>query len=77
MKTIDGLTIRINMYHGERKPLITANCALVKSANHPIENGGMLHVTDAILPQITKSIKDILKENSEFKMFNQCMSLFF
>lgn len=69
LKTIDGLPIRINIYHGEKKPTITANCAIVKSSNHPIENGSMLHVTDAILPQVTKSIRDILLETEEFGMF--------
>lgn len=71
LKTIDGLPIRVNIYHGERKPIITANCAIVKSANHPVENNGLLHVTDAILPQITKSIRDILLESEDFNQFTQ------
>lgn len=66
----------MNIYHGEKKPIITANCAVVKSANHPIENGGMLHVTDAILPQVTKTIRDILIENKDFGKFTECMFVF-
>lgn len=69
LKTVDGLPIRINIYHGERRPTITANCAIVKSVNHPVENGSMLHVTDAILPQVTKSIGDILLESKDFGTF--------
>lgn len=69
LKTIDDLPIRVNIYHGEKKPIITANCAVVKSANHPIENNGMLHITDAILPQVTKSIRDILLESKDFGKF--------
>lgn len=72
LRTVDGLPIRINIYHGERRPTITANCAIVKSVNHPIENGSMLHVTDAILPQITKSIADILLESKDFGTFTDC-----
>lgn len=69
LKTFDGLPIRINIYHGERRPTITANCAIVKSVNHPIVNGSMLHVTDAVLPQVTKSIGDILLESKDFGTF--------
>ena len=72
LKTVDGLPIRINIYHGERKPTITANCAIVKSVNHPVENGSLLHVTDAILPQVTKSIRDILLESKDFGTFADC-----
>lgn len=71
LKTIDGLPIRVNIYHGEKKPIITANCAVVKTANHPIENNGMLHITDAILPQVTKSIRDILLESKDFGKFTE------
>ncbi|XP_065212377.1 periostin [Planococcus citri] len=74
LKTIDGLPIRVNIYHGEKKPIITANCAVVKTANHPIENNGMLHITDAILPQVTKSIRDILLESKDFGKFTEFAS---
>lgn len=71
MKTIDGLPIRINMYHGEKKPIVMANCALIKFANHPLPNDAVLHVTDGILPVVKKSIKDMLDENAEFSTFKQ------
>ena len=53
--------------------MTTANCVPLQSADHMATNG-MIHVVDSVLPVVTDSIVDVVKQHEELQTLSESRS---
>jgi len=63
-----GTNIRMSVYNTYPKKTVLANCAIVTSKDHHTETS-TIHVVDRIIKPATKTLGEILEEDSQFQTF--------
>nr|XP_018899552.1 PREDICTED: transforming growth factor-beta-induced protein ig-h3 [Bemisia tabaci] len=64
--------LRMNVYPGETEPIVTVNCARIKSPNH-LGNNSMVHIVDRMLYPVEKTLKQLIIENKQLSQFKQML----
>lgn len=68
VSTKGGSDIRMSVYNTYPKKTVLANCALITSKDHHTESS-TIHVVDKIITPATKTIGEILEEDTQFRTF--------
>lgn len=64
-------SVRVNFYHAPGERLMTANCARLTSVNNYATNG-IVHVVDRMIRPVTKTLAQLLAQDSQFSVFISC-----
>ncbi|KDR10948.1 transforming growth factor-beta-induced protein ig-h3-like [Zootermopsis nevadensis] len=66
-------SVRVNFYHAPGERLMTANCARLTSVNNYATNG-IVHVVDRMIRPVTKTLAQLLAQDSQFSVFISLLS---
>lgn len=67
-------SVRVNFYLAPGERLMTANCARLTSVNNYATNG-IVHVVDRMIRPVTKTLAELLEQDSEFSILRSCKLL--
>lgn len=67
-------SVRVNIFPAPGERLMTANCARLTSINNYAENG-VVHVVDRMIRPVTKTLADLLAQDSQFSVLRTCKLL--
>ncbi|KAL4236692.1 hypothetical protein ACF0H5_005076 [Mactra antiquata] len=67
-----GAYVRMNVYSGYPKKVITANCQRVTSVDNIADNG-VIHIVENVLKPVTDTLLDLIKKNPELSILKTAL----